>query len=100
VLSRWASPFGRESRRAAGIRALKLTTIVAPLTVQLVDRAGKPHPRASQLNISASDIDFNAKATKDADITASSASGRTLVIRAREDVEVAREVRRVLSRQA
>jgi acetate kinase len=43
------------------------------------------------------DATLNAVATKDADISAIGANCRTLVVRAREDVEVAREVRRVLS---
>jgi acetate kinase len=40
---------------------------------------------------------LNAGARGDADITAPDATVRTLVVRAREDVEVAREVRRVLA---
>jgi acetate kinase len=40
---------------------------------------------------------LNAEAARDADISTSNASVRTLVIHAHEDVEVAREVRRVLS---
>jgi acetate kinase len=46
------------------------------------------------------DATLNAKATGDADVSAQGASCRTLVVHAREDVEVAREVRRVLSREA
>jgi acetate kinase len=46
------------------------------------------------------DATLNAKATEDSDVSAQGASCRTLVVHAREDVEVAREVRRVLSRQA
>ena len=42
--------------------------------------------------------ELNAQANADADISAPDAHVKTLVIRAREDVEVAREVRRVLSR--
>ncbi|HET7465327.1 MAG TPA: acetate/propionate family kinase [Candidatus Dormibacteraeota bacterium] len=41
--------------------------------------------------------DLNADATGDHDISTTEAEARTLVVRAREDVEVAREVRRVLS---
>lgn len=62
ILSRWASPFGRDYRRAAALRAMKLTTLQRPLKVQLVDRAGKPHTRA-QITLTASDIDFTANAT-------------------------------------
>ena len=42
------------------------------------------------------DADLNSKATGDSDISADGASIRTLVIRTHEDVEVAREVRKVL----
>jgi acetate kinase len=41
--------------------------------------------------------DLNAKATADADISTESAAVPTLVIKAREDIEVAREVRKVLA---
>src|ERR1700704_1527722 len=41
--------------------------------------------------------DLNAKATADADISTESAAVPTLVIKAREDIEVAREVRQVLA---
>jgi acetate kinase len=40
---------------------------------------------------------LNADATTDADISAPSAAVATLVVKAHEDIEVAREVRRVLS---
>jgi acetate kinase len=40
---------------------------------------------------------LNANAVADADISAASADVPTLVVKAREDIEVAREVRRVLS---
>jgi acetate kinase len=40
---------------------------------------------------------LNARASRDADISAPNASVRTLVVHAHEDVEVARDVRRVLS---
>jgi acetate kinase len=40
---------------------------------------------------------LNAEATTDTDISAPSASVATLVVKAHEDIEVAREVRRVLS---
>lgn len=63
ILTRWASPFGREARKAAGIRAMKLPTIQSPVRVQLVDRNGKPHTRGSTLAITASDIDLTAKPT-------------------------------------
>jgi acetate kinase len=45
------------------------------------------------------DIDpaLNAEATTDSDISATSAAVATLVVKAHEDIEVAREVRRVLS---
>jgi acetate kinase len=43
------------------------------------------------------DSALNAEVAEDADISANGSTCRTLVIRAREDVEVAREVRRVLS---
>jgi acetate kinase len=46
------------------------------------------------------DSEHNARATEDTDISANGAGCRTVVIHAREDVEVAREVRRVLSQQA
>ena len=61
ILSHWASPFGRDTRRV-GVRAMKLATIAAPLRIQLVDRTGKPQPRGS-LKITASDLDFSARAT-------------------------------------
>lgn len=40
---------------------------------------------------------LNAEPTGDADVSAAGASVRTLVIRAHEDVEVARDVRKVLA---
>jgi acetate kinase len=40
---------------------------------------------------------LNAEATSDADISAPSAAVATLVVKSHEDIEVAREVRRVLS---
>ena len=43
------------------------------------------------------DPELNAKAVPDADISAPSAPVPTLVVKAREDIEVAREVRKVLS---
>ena len=46
------------------------------------------------------DPDLNSKIAGDGDISAEDAEARTLVVRAREDVEVAREVRRVLSESA
>jgi len=46
------------------------------------------------------DPDLNTNIAADGDVSASAATTRTLVIRAREDVEVAREVRRVLSETA
>jgi acetate kinase len=43
------------------------------------------------------DPELNAKATPDADISTESAAVPTLVVKAREDIEVAREVRKVLA---
>jgi acetate kinase len=43
------------------------------------------------------DPGLNSSAEEDRDVSAAGATTRTLVVRAREDVEVAREVRRVLS---
>jgi acetate kinase len=43
------------------------------------------------------DAELNAKATPDADISTESAAVPTLVVKAREDIEVAREVRKVLA---
>lgn len=61
ILTKWTSPFGREVRRSAGVRALRWPTVTSPIRVRVVDRAGKPHERAAQLTIAASDVDFNAK---------------------------------------
>jgi hypothetical protein len=61
ILSRWASPFGREARQAAGRRAMKLPTITGNVTLQLVDPKGKPHARGSRLTVTASDVDFTAR---------------------------------------
>jgi acetate kinase len=44
------------------------------------------------------DADLNATVTADAEITAREASARTLVIQAREDLEIARQVRAVMAR--
>jgi acetate kinase len=41
--------------------------------------------------------ELNARASGDTDISATGPAVKTLVVHAREDVEVAREVRRVLS---
>jgi acetate kinase len=46
------------------------------------------------------DADLNSKVEEDGDVSAAGAATRTLVVRAREDVEVAREVRRILSESA
>ena len=46
------------------------------------------------------DPDLNSKVEADGDVSAAGATARTLVVRAREDVEVAREVRRVLTESA
>lgn len=61
ILSRWVSPFGRDERRSAAIRAIRLSTVTAPVRVQLVDRNGKPHNRGAMLSVSASDVDFSAR---------------------------------------
>jgi acetate kinase len=46
------------------------------------------------------DPDLNTNIAEDGDVSVSAATTRTLVVRAREDVEVARDVRRVLSETA
>jgi acetate kinase len=46
------------------------------------------------------DPELNSKPTRDADISAAGASARTLVVRAHEDIEVARDVRQVLAATA
>jgi acetate kinase len=44
------------------------------------------------------DEDRNAAASGDADVSASRAAARTVVVRAREDLEIVRQVRGVLAR--
>lgn len=57
VLTAFGEPF-RTGRGVLGFRCVKLATTTAPLTVRLLDPAGKPPPPGNLIQVRASDIDF------------------------------------------
>jgi hypothetical protein len=63
ILTRWQPGFvfGRDWRRAAAVRCLKLPTVEAPVQLRLVGQDGTPHPRGSLVQVAATDTDFAAK---------------------------------------
>lgn len=66
VLSRFKDPWMRDSlardaRRRIGLRAMKLATIEAKVKLRLVGQDGAPHVKGSLIQVTGTDLDFNAQ---------------------------------------
>lgn len=61
VLTRWQNPF-QITGSVVGYRCMKLATVEAPLALRLVGNDGRSHERTSNVNVRATDADFNTKA--------------------------------------
>jgi hypothetical protein len=66
VLSRFKDPWirdglARDARRRIGLRAMKLATIEAKVKLRLVGQDGTPHVKGSLIQVTGTDLDFNAQ---------------------------------------
>jgi tetratricopeptide (TPR) repeat protein len=61
ILTRWQNPLATTGPVVA-YRCTKLATVEAPLALRLVGNDGRSHERTSNVNVRATDADFNTKA--------------------------------------
>jgi hypothetical protein len=66
ILSRFKDPWmrdmlARDARRRIGLRAMKLATIDAKVKLRLVGQDGSPHVKGSLIQVTGTDLDFNAQ---------------------------------------